>query len=263
MYLQSHECHDYVLGKWNELKDGNPSEKTYTYQSALENYKKIEMFAPDGHITDNNEQIDNDTLLLIRLITEYHILQAFKGMKIDTDNSNVASNLEKGNIGTPGRIAKIWCGSNINDDRELGGGRFSKKPRMAAFPNMRNYHEPVTKKIDIISNCSHHFIPFSSIARPDSYAVVSYIPDNYLIGISKLQRVANWISQRFYLQEDLTKALFNEISKVARTESVYIGLFNLTHGCETFRGSKSKNGTLTTDYAGGEFKINPNLIPKE
>jgi GTP cyclohydrolase I len=147
----------------------------------------------------------------------------------------------------------VWCGDGTHDDRELGSGRWAIKPRLASFPNTGNKTIPITKRVDIISNCSHHFIPFTSIARPDSYAIISYIPDSEVLGISKLQRIADWVSQRFFLQEDLTKMLYDEVQKVAKTDSVYVGLFNMVHGCESMRGAKASDGAFTSEYYGGAF----------
>jgi GTP cyclohydrolase I len=174
-------------------------------------------------------------------------------MKIDMSDDNVMEDLSSGNIGTPGRIAKVWMGANLDDDRELGGGRWSRKPRLASFPNTNDTNIPITKRVDIISNCSHHFIPFTTIAREESYAIISYIPDKFVLGISKLQRLADWVSQRFFLQEDLTKKLYEAVSEASQTDSVYVGLFNMVHGCESMRGAKSNDGSFTSEYYGGKF----------
>ncbi len=256
MELSNDECLSFVHKRFKQKYN------TDNFHLIVERYKNIVPFAPDGNIFESNQNIDDELLFFTRLVTQYYLTKAFQAMHIDMSDPNVMENLNEGNIGTAGRLAKIFCGNGINDDRELGSGRFSKKPRMAKFPNTNGSNIPITKKIDIISSCSHHLIAFSSIAKPDSYAVISYIPDKFVLGISKLQRIANWISQRFFLQENLTKALYDEILSEAGTDSVYVGLFNLTHGCETFRGSKSSNGSFTTEYYGGKFKDNPNLIPK-
>jgi len=216
-------------------------------------YNELEDFAPNENVFDK-QTITNEVHYIMRLCAQYHLTEAFKAMKVNLNDDNVAEVLEEGNIGTPGRIAKVLCGADIYDDRELGGGRWSVKPRLASFPNTGNTSIPITKRVDIISNCSHHFIPFTTLQREDSYAIISYIPDKQVLGISKLQRVADWVSQRFWLQEDLTKALYDEVSKVAETDSVYVGLFNLVHGCESNRGAKSSDGAFTSEYYGGAFE---------
>lgn len=225
------------------------------FEMCWKRYKQIDAFAPNGNINDN-QSISDEVHFIMRTCTQYHLTEAFKAMKIDLTDPNVAEELSDGNIGTPGRIAKVWTGCDTHDDRELGGGRWSKSPRLASFPNDGETVKkgiPITKRVDVISNCSHHFIPFTTIARPDSYAIISYIPDTEVIGISKLQRVTDWVSQRFFLQEDLTRMIYEEVQKAAKTKSVYVGLFNMVHGCESMRGAKANDGAFTSEYYGGDF----------
>jgi len=226
------------------------------YYKAKKIYENTKAFAANGNIfeTEDSNEWDDKVHFIMRWTTGNYIKKAFEAMKIDITDPNIAQNLDEGNIGSFQRIAKVWCGHDTNDDTELGCGRWSKRPRLARFPNTGKKSIPITKRIDVISNCSHHFITFSSKARPDSYAVISYIPNKFVLGISKLQRVADWVSRRFFLQEDLTKMLYDEISKVAETESVYVGLFNMVHGCETFRGAQSSDGAFTSEYYGGDFE---------
>lgn len=223
------------------------------FKKYYDEYSSITPFAPNGNINDNGS-ISDEAHFIMRTTTQYYLTQAFRAMKIDLDDPNVSEDLSQGNIGTPGRIAKTWCSFDTHDDRELGGGRWAKRPRLASFPNTGNKTIPITKRIDLISNCSHHFIPFTTIAREDSYAIISYIPNENVLGISKLQRVADWVSQRFFLQEDLTKMLYDEVVKVAKTKSVYVGIFNAVHGCESMRGAKSNDGAFTSEYYGGAFE---------
>lgn len=224
------------------------------FEEAFELYVLLPDFAPDANITEATANYNVDVQTIVRLMTQYYLTLAFKAMKVDLDNPNVQELPEHGNIGTPGRIAKVWCGASLSDDSELGCGRWTKKPRIASFPNTStDQNIPITKRIDIISNCSHHGITFSTLARPDSYAYISYIPDEHVLGISKLQRLANWISKRFWLQEDLTNALYKEIAEVAKTESVYVKIVNATHGCESFRGSQSNDGAFSSEMYGGKF----------
>ena len=172
-----------------------------TFDKAFREYKLIKDFKPNGNINDT-QSISEEAHYVMRLATQFHLNEAFKAMKIDMTDANVTEDLSTGNIGTPGRIAKVWCGYDTHDDRELGGGRWAKPPRLAKFPNEnKDKSVPITKRVDIISNCSHHFIPFTTLSREDSYAIISYIPDKFLLGISKLQRVADHISQRFFCKK--------------------------------------------------------------
>ena len=233
----------------------NKYKTTNNFNKFFKEQEEIEAFAPNGNVYNVVDTMSEEAHFIMRTKTQYFIEQAFKAMKIDLNDANVAEDLSSGNISTAGRLAKVWCGGSLDDDRELGSGRWSKKPRIASFPNEGEYNKtPITKRVDIVSNCSHHFITFSTLARPDSYAVISYIPEKEVIGISKLQRLADWVGQRFFLQEDLTNMLYKEISEVAKTDSVYVGIFNAVHGCEQFRGAKSKDGAFTSECYGGAFK---------
>ncbi|NPA87392.1 MAG: GTP cyclohydrolase I FolE, partial [Epsilonproteobacteria bacterium] len=108
--------------------------------------------------------------------------------------------------------------------------------------------------------CSHHFAPFSTKFSHKAKVVIAYIPDKYVLGISKLQRVVRYIAQRGWLQEDLTRAIYNEISKTAQTKDVYVKLKNIKHSCEFLRGALSESEGFTTEYFGGKFRQNRDLL---
>ena len=215
---------------------------------AIAEYDEIPAFRASG-----NHPVSPEVHYVMRLTTQWHLQEAFKAMKIDLDDPNVAEDLSTGNIGTAGRIAKVWCGATPGDDTELGGGRWSEAPRIATFPNETGISLPITKRVNLISNCSHHFVPFSTDFSDDSQVVISYIPKSVVLGISKLQRLVNWVGQRFWLQEDLTRELYNVVSEAARTEDVYIRLENIKHGCEFLRGARTKDGAFTSVYYRGKF----------
>jgi len=187
---------------------------------------------------------------IMRSFATYYMTEVFKAMKIDLDDPNVRENsLLKS---TPGRIVKMWCGNDSEDTTELGSGRWNMEPYISCFPNTSDDHSVITKEVDVVSCCSHHFLPFSTFNG--GKAIISYKPNKYVLGISKLQRFTNWAAKRFWLQEDLTQYLGKTIARVADTEDVYVRLEGLVHGCETFRGASSKDGSLTTEYRSGCFK---------
>lgn len=185
---------------------------------------------------------------ILRIATQYYITKAFEAMKINLEDPNIEeSSLGKG---TPGRISKLWVGDNPEDTSELGSGRFNKEPYISYFPS-NGCKSVITKEVDLVATCSHHFLPFSSL--DGGKITISYIPGNYLIGISKLQRYVNWCARRFWLQEDLTTYIGEQIKRISGTEDVYIKCEGLVHGCEKFRGANSKNGNLTSEYRSGVF----------
>lgn len=203
----------------------------------------------ENQFINNEKTIRPEIHWIMRMATQYYLTLAFKAMKIDIDDPNITEQaLGKG---TPGRIAKMWCGNDPEDTTELGSGRWNKEPFISTFPNTGE-DDIITKEVDLISNCSHHFLPFSSL--DGGKAIISYKPKKYVLGISKLQRYVTWAARRFWLQEDLTKYLGDTIKRIADTEDVYIRLEKIVHGCEKFRGANARNGSLTTEYKSGIFK---------
>ncbi|MFA7127608.1 MAG: GTP cyclohydrolase I [Sphaerochaeta sp.] len=160
---------------------------------------------------------------------------------------------------TPFRFASM----QIN---ELMVGRFTKAPRIESFDELiqsnvhnledleyNDYETIVTKKIDLHSMCSHHLMPFSTEGQ-GSYALISYIPNGKFLGISKLQRIADWYSRRPQLQENLTRQIFNHVCATIDSPNVMVAMSNLIHTCETQRGVESNCGATSTIQFGGIFK---------
>lgn len=191
-----------------------------------------------------------ETHWIMRMVAQYYFTEAFKAMKINIDDPNVVENaLGKG---TPGRLAKMYCGNDPEDTTELGSGRWNTEPYMACFPNTDENHSIITKEVDVVACCSHHFLPFSTF--DGGRAIISYIPNKFVLGISKLQRYVTWCSRRFWLQEDLTSYIGKQLVRILDTPDVYVRIENAVHGCEKFRGANSKNGNLTTEFKSGYFK---------
>ena len=209
---------------------------------------------PEDLLDQENEFVINANIKpeihwIMRSLTQFYITEAFKAMKIDMEDANIAVNaLGKG---TPGRIAKMWCGNDPEDTTELLSGRWNKEPALSVFPN-DGINDVIEKQVDVTAVCSHHFLPFSTLGS--GKAIIKYIPKDRVLGISKLQRFVNWASRRGWLQEDLTRYIGNTIKRSARTEDVYVRLEDLTHGCERFRGSQSRDGKLTTEFKSGVFE---------
>lgn len=256
------------IEKFGSSKDFN---KNLKLALNLPNFKASENF--HEILTDYNknqeELIDNESEYLLgsslnpkvhwilRMLATYQMHQAFHCMKIDQTDPNV--NINALGKGTPGRIVKMWMGNDPEDTSELLSGRWNKEPALSVFPNDgsttggEKVTYPVTKQVDVVAVCSHHFLPFSSL-EPNARVKITYIPKDHLIGISKLQRFTNWASKRGWLQEDLCSYIGTTIKRISDSDDVMVEMYELVHGCEKFRGSASKNGNLTTVYKSGVFK---------
>lgn len=252
-------CREAYFKKYKTL---SPTE----FEDVWKNYINLKPFKINENIFDvikhrENEVYDEKVHFLVRQATQFRLTQVFDAMKVDMNDPNVRVVPEEGNIGTPGRIAKMYVGANLHDDSELLCGRWTYKPRIASFPeeDEEGYEYvvkgvPITKMLDLTAVCSHHLAPFSTDFKSEAYAIISYIPEENMLGISKLPRLAQWIGSRGWLQEDLTKAIYNEVKEVAKTNNVYVKLYKIVHTCESIRGAKSKKGSFTTEAYGGSFK---------
>lgn len=230
--------------KWVKNRMGDEE----AFAAGLKEYNGITDFKISENVFENSTGITLNGHKFMRLVAQFHMELVFRAMKIDMTDANVA-----GEKGTPYRFIKMYCGADLEDDTELLSGRWTKKPRIASFPNEHNQKFAITKRVDVVSVCSHHTAPFSTMFRDDAYAIISYIPEDEILGISKLQRIVDWVSRRGHLQEGLTQMIYEEVCDAAKTKNVYVKLVNVMHTCESLRGSQSKDGSFTSEYYGGEF----------
>lgn len=147
---------------------------------------------------------------------------------------------------TARRVAKMFV-------NETMGGRFKPMPAVTSFPNASEYEGLYTiGPIKIRSMCAHHLMPIFG----DCWIGVS--PGSKVIGLSKFNRIADWVSARPSIQEELTSQIADEISRVAEAPGVAV-LIKATHGCCTMRGVRVDNNTMTTSVMRGEFLTNTDL----
>ena len=228
------------------------------FDGAWAKYMDLGCFPALGNIITNlDKTIDKQTHYVMRLVATWHIEKALVALKFDTENDpNLLKDIETANIGTAGRIAKIWAGNGLDPEniREYGDGRWTAPPRLAAFPaKEKDSHKPVTVVIDnpgIGSVCSHHFLPFSIQPTEGSKIVISYVPNKKLLGLSKIGRFVEWCLNRPSLQEEVTELIYKMVAEIAETEDVYVGLHNLIHSCEVTRGAKQYSTTTSEEYGG-------------
>lgn len=230
----------------------------HDFDAEWNKYSELGHFPALGNVvTHLNTTISIETHYVMRLVATWHIEKALRALKFDTTNDpNLMKDTETANIGTAGRIAKVWAGNGLDPEniREYGDGRWTQQPRLATFPaKEKDTHKPVTVVIDnpgIGSVCSHHFLPYSIQPIENSKIVISYIPKKKLLGLSKIGRFVEWCLNRPSLQEEVTGLIHTKIKEIADTKDVYVGLHNLSHSCEVTRGAKQNSTTTTEEYSG-------------
>jgi len=144
---------------------------------------------------------------------------------------------------TPKRVAKMYV-------KEIFRGLDKKnKPQISLFDNKFGYEKMLTQSnINLISICEHHFLPFVG------HAHLGYMSSGKIIGLSKLNRIVKFFSQRPQLQERLTKEIFFEIQNILNTESVII-IIKAKHLCISCRGVEDTSSVTSTMEYGGNFNI--------
>jgi GTP cyclohydrolase I len=145
------------------------------------------------------------------------------------------------------RMAKMY----IN---EIMGGRYVPAPKVTAFPNDdadTRYQGMIVTRAELRSMCSHHHQPVAGVAY------IGLLPGVKVIGLSKYARIAQHAARRGTLQEELTKAIADEIQKHtgAKDLAVYI---QGTHGCCENRGIMAHSSLTQTTELRGQF-FNPSV----
>ena len=131
----------------------------------------------------------------------------------------------------------------------FGGLDPRNKPKISLFENKYNYNKMlIEKNINLNTTCEHHFLPIIGIAH------IAYISSGKVIGLSKLNRIVKYYSDRPQVQERLTTQIYNELITVLDTENVMV-VIDAKHLCVTSRGIKDDSCSTITEMYGGDFNV--------
>ena len=123
-----------------------------------------------------------------------------------------------------------------------------KKILEKTFGDVLGYDDMVIQKnISLQSHCEHHMAPIIGVAH------VAYIPNNKVVGLSKLARVVEVFSKRLQTQERLTMQIASTLMEALNAKGVAVSI-DATHQCMTMRGIKKEQATTVTNYYLGKFK---------
>ncbi len=109
----------------------------------------------------------------------------------------------------------------------------------------------LVKNMKVKSLCEHHFAVFGSIT-PDLGCTIAYIPNEKVLGLSKLNRVVEYFSRRPQIQERLTNQICEALKFILDTDDVIVHIAG-SHTCVSWRGVEDESSITTTLAAGGRF----------
>ena len=148
----------------------------------------------------------------------------------------------EGLVETPKRVVKAYeqFFEGYNQDPE--------EILTKTFEEVEGYDEMViVKDIRLESHCEHHIVPILGKAH------IGYIPNNRVVGISKLARIVDVFGKRLQTQETMTSQIANVIQKVLDPKGVAV-VIEASHMCMMMRGVQKQNSTTTTSGFRGAFR---------
>ncbi len=150
----------------------------------------------------------------------------------------------EGLLATPGRVSEAFRyftqGYRLNVDEIMAEAIFEEKQEEMV----------ILKDIDFYSICEHHLLPFFGKCH------IAYLPDNRIIGLSKLARVVDAFARRLQVQERMTREVAYAVDRHLKPHGVAV-VIEAQHLCMMMRGVEKQNSVATTSTMLGEFRANP------
>lgn len=190
-------------------------------------------FAANDNISEHLEAGD---LEKIEKDVEAAVQQLLHALVIDTENDHNTRETAK-------RVAKMYV-------REVFKGRYAPRPAITDFPNAKHVDQLYTVgPITVRSACSHHIVPIVGKAW------IGVIPGERVVGLSKFNRLTEWVMARPQIQEEATMQLADEIETLIKPKALAV-VVQAQHMCMTWRGVRDLGTSMTTSVMRGAFREN-------
>ena len=147
----------------------------------------------------------------------------------------------QGLLKTPYRATKalqfLTQGYTQNIDEIVNGAIFDEE-----FDDM-----VIVKDIEFYSLCEHHILPFFGKCH------VGYIPNNRIVGLSKVPRIIDMFARRLQVQERLTHQIAEALNKVLQPQGIAV-IIEAQHMCMMIRGVEKQRSSTFTNVMLGAFR---------
>ena len=143
---------------------------------------------------------------------------------------------------TPKRVANMYA-------ETMSGYEEDPKEDLSKVFKAENTDVVLEKEISFFSTCEHHLMPFFGKVH------IAYIPDDKVVGLSKLGRLVDVYAKRLQLQEKMTAQIADSIMKELQPLGVMI-MVEAEHTCMTMRGIKKVGSKTVSMATRGQFKEN-------
>ncbi len=164
---------------------------------------------------------------------EYNVKKMLKLLGEDSER--------EGLIDTPKRVAKalhfLTSGYNLSVEEVVRDALYEEKCEEMV----------IVKDVEFYSLCEHHLLPFFGRAH------VGYLPQNRVIGLSKIARVVDVFARRLQVQERLTTQIASGLLDVLNAHGVAVVL-EASHFCMVMRGVQKQNSKTVTSSMLGAFR---------
>ncbi len=183
---------------------------------------------------------DEKEIQAIQDEVEGHFQGVLDALVIDTENDHNTNETAK-------RVAKMFV-------REIFAGRYEPMPRVTTFPNEgggngsgRYDQVYISGPITIRSTCAHHMMPIVGNCW------IGIKPGDKVIGLSKFNRLVDWVASRPQIQEEMTEQIADIIEEQTDPEALAV-VIKAQHFCLTHRGVKEHESDMTTSVMRGKFQ---------
>ncbi len=166
-------------------------------------------------------------------IIKNHIFGIMSTLGLDMNDESLSD--------TPLRVAKMYLNETFR------GLNPANEPEVTLFNNNYQYNQMLVERdITIYSTCEHHLVPIIGRAH------IAYYSTGKVIGLSKLNRIADYYARRPQVQERLTMQISDALKKALDTDDVAV-IIDASHMCVASRGIRDVNSSTTTCEYSGKF----------